>query len=83
MRLGKNMKHALSFLQRCAGWITYAEDRPTVQAIYRLEVLGLVETNKFHQVRLSTKFILWPCNVCKTQSSDCDIDKQHFPCFVE
>jgi len=30
-----------------------------------------------------TKFVLWPCNVCKAQTPDCDIDKQHFPCFVE
>lgn len=52
MKIGKNMRHALNFLQHCTGWITYAKDRPTVQAIYRLEILGLVETNKYHQMRL-------------------------------
>ena len=52
MVIGKNMKHALKFLGKCAGWITYAKDRPTVQAIYKLKLLGLVETNEFHQVRL-------------------------------
>lgn len=45
------MKHALEFIRHCAGWVTYAKDRPTVQAIHKLEILGLVETNEFHQFR--------------------------------
>jgi len=45
MRLGKNMKHALGFISRCSGWHTFARDRATVDAIKRLEKLGLVEVN--------------------------------------
>lgn len=52
MRIGKNMRKTLNFLEKCNGWITYAKDRPTVQAIRRLELLALVVTNEFHQVKL-------------------------------
>ena len=52
-RMGKNMKRALTFISGCGGWIGYAKhDRPVVSAIKKLEDMGLVETNEFHQFRL-------------------------------
>lgn len=43
MRLGKNMRHALTFAQAHDGWASYARDRATVDAIKRLAARGLVE----------------------------------------
>ncbi len=52
-RLGKNMRNALAFCTRHYGWVSYSEKhRATVQAISKLEKLGLVETNGHFQFRL-------------------------------
>lgn len=51
--MGKNMRHALTFARKVNGWHTYASDRPTVDAIKRLERRGLVITNQFHQFRIA------------------------------
>jgi ribosomal protein S19E (S16A) len=55
MRLGKNMKHALAFAKSSGVWHGYANNRPTREAIQRLESLGLVETNKYNQFRVTQK----------------------------
>lgn len=50
-KLGKNMKHALEFANKHKGWHSYAKDRATVQAIQRLEKLGLIKTNIYRQFK--------------------------------
>ena len=53
MRLGKNMKHALNFAKRYPKWHSYAEYcRPTIDALNKLEKLGLIEINSFRQFRI-------------------------------
>ena len=51
--MGKNMKHALAFISRYAGWHGYASDRATVDAVMALERKGLVETNKYQMFRIT------------------------------
>ena len=55
MKMGKNMKNALLFANKYAGWHSYTTDRPTVNAINRLKDNGLVEVNEFQQFKVSEK----------------------------
>ena len=51
--MGKNMRHALEFISKCAGWHTYDRRcQATVSAIKRLEYRGLVEMGPFFMFRL-------------------------------
>lgn len=52
MKLGKNMKHALSFAKKVNGWVTYGKDRATVDAIERLFRLGLIRKNRYRQFKI-------------------------------
>ena len=52
-RMGSNMKWVLDFISGCEGWMVYTKHNgPTLDAIKKLEDMGLVETNEFHQFRL-------------------------------
>lgn len=57
VRMGTNMKNALAFVQRNAGWQTYkSRDQATRLAIRKLAKLGLVETahtGQFSEYRLA------------------------------
>ena len=51
MKMGKNMEHALAFIRKYNGWHSYASDRATVYAVWRLKERGLVEINQHQQFR--------------------------------
>jgi len=54
MRLGKNMKYALLFINNCTNWHTFKSTcRATLKAILKLEMLGLVEINRYQQFRIT------------------------------
>lgn len=50
-KIGKNMKNALDFVNKYSGWHSFGKDRKTVNAIKRLEKIGLVKVNEFSQFR--------------------------------
>lgn len=50
--MGKNILRLLRFAISYPGWHTYGKDRSTVDALRRLENLGLIERNEHRQFRL-------------------------------
>lgn len=53
--MGKNMVRVLKFAIQYRGedrWHTYGKDRATVDALRRLEEMGLIERNEYRQFRL-------------------------------
>ena len=51
MKIGKNMKHALNFVNKHSGWHSFSKNRPTINAIKKLHELRLIEINNFGQFR--------------------------------
>lgn len=51
--MGKNMRHALAFAKRYPGWHSWDKYcKATKDALCRLELCGLIETNNFKQFKL-------------------------------
>ena len=51
MYIGKNTLDALRFARMYPQWHSYAGDRATVYAVWRLKERGLVEINQHQQFR--------------------------------